>query len=178
MKNLEHMNYPKSKSKNLTYTYTSHPFGGVVVVDPKNFKKKIALNSPAYYQTFINTQTKLGDKVSIVITNKKPKRTEAQNRYWWGVYLPEISREKGGTPFELNEWVKHYVLPHKKVFVMGEWVEVIPSTTDLTVGEFITMIAEVFERTEVVPPPTEDYDLPKMIYPQKNLGEAEDAVIE
>lgn len=143
------------------YTYTSRSFAGKVVVDATTRQKKVAIAAPRYYANEVN-KFHVGDEVSIVLTNRKPKRTEAQNNYWWGVYLPAIIAEgKGmGTALETHEDLA------RKFLVIKEWVNsrgqacyIRRSTAELTVGQFCDFIVNVAAETEVEPPPTENFGL-------------------
>lgn len=107
-----------------------------------------------YFQTFLNAHFKPGDEATLLITGKKPKRTEAQSRYYW-VYLSEISRETGNDPDDLHEFFKAEFLPSKAVEVLGRVVIKRASTTTLTRTEFSEYIEKIAGLTGIEPPPVE-----------------------
>jgi len=99
-----------------------------------------------------------GEQVTVVITNKKPKRSEQQNNYYWGVYLPLIAEETGEQNIEnLHELFKGMFLTTGIVEVLGKQVRIKKSTANLGVGEFCNYILAIQEETGVEPPPTENY---------------------
>ena len=55
---------------------------------------KLYMKSQRWYDYQLS-KFKDGENVTLVIHNKKPKRTEAQNSFYWGVYLPLIAEETG-----------------------------------------------------------------------------------
>jgi hypothetical protein len=86
------------------YTYTSRSFSGKIIVEKTTGKKKLKLLAPMYYEHELNKFAE-NDPVSVVLTNRRAKRTARQNNYWWGVYLPLIIGEgKGaGSSLETHE---------------------------------------------------------------------------
>jgi hypothetical protein len=141
-------------------TYVSRSFAGKVVLDSYG-KKKVAINAPEYYAAEV-AKFSLGDELSIVLTNRRPKRTEAQNNYWWGVYLPAIIREgKGsGTAMETHEELARTFLTVKEWRNgQGQLCYIRKSTAELTVGAFCQFIVDVQELTGVPAPPTENFGL-------------------
>jgi len=78
-----------TKIKKTLPTYTSQNFAGrVVLTQQKNqigvmeSVRSIMMNAPMLYRHFLNETCKIGDEVSMYITNKRPKRSEAQNNYF------------------------------------------------------------------------------------------------
>ncbi len=143
------------------YTYTSRSYAGVVVVDGSTHKKRVKIKAPLYYENEIN-KLKPGDEVSIVLTNRRAKRTEAQNNYWWGVYLPAILAEGygAGSALETHEDLARRFLTVKEWRnTHGQICYVRRSTTELTVGQFCDFIVNVHTETGVEPPPTENFGL-------------------
>jgi len=101
---------------------------------------------------------KVGNEVSVYITNKRPKRTERQNAYYWGVYLPQIALETGENDLDrLHELFKGKFLSTGIVDVLGEKVRMKRSSKDLSTGEFCDYIANIYLLTGVMPPPTEEW---------------------
>ena len=161
-------------SKNLSYTYQSRSFAGIIVAEKTTSKKQLKLNAPIWYQHEIN-KFKDGDPVTLVITNKKPKRTEVQNRYYWGVYLPMISQETGNDMDDLHTLFKGMFLSKEIVTVLGKPVRRTKSTTELSTGEFGDYIRQIEVLTGGLAPPTENFVLGESVeklkpidYPEGN----------
>ena len=117
----------------------------------------LVVRSPAWYQHQLQ-KYKDGEEVSLVITNKKPQRTEQQNRYWW-VYMTHIGQETGHSPEEVHEWAKGMFLTSKIVNVFGQPTRIKGSTADLSKSEFSELIMKVEEESGIQAPPTESYSL-------------------
>jgi hypothetical protein len=62
-------------------------------------------------QFFENCKYFEGQKVDIIIERHKTKRTNPQNRYWWGVMLKLITDYMNEQGYELTEqdWHDYYV---------------------------------------------------------------------
>ena len=146
--------------RSLVHTFTSQPFSAQVTLDPETrVKKRLAIGSPEYYQTYLN-KIPVGTPVTLIITNKKPKRTDQQNRFYWGVYLPAIARETGENDLErLHQLFKGKFLTEWTGNVLGCPVRVTRSTTNLSVIEFSEFITNIHALTNVEPPPVEDWGL-------------------
>lgn len=145
----------------LGYTHISRPFAARVVVDKATKKKRVQLEAPLYYEAEV-AKFKEGDKLTITLTNRKEKRTEAQNRYWWGVFLPLIIAEgKGaGSPLDTHEdFARKFLTIREWRNSRGQVCYVRRSTTELSVGQFCEFVINVQEETGVAAPPTENYDL-------------------
>ena len=134
-------------------TFESRSFVAEVTGDPGNHSLRILATS--YYRTFLNKHLKPGELVTLTLTNSKPKRTEAQNRYYW-VYLSEIAAETGNDAEDLQELFKAKFLPRRMVEVLGENDEKRSSTTGLSRLEFGEYIDKIAELTGIVPPPLEN----------------------
>ena len=89
------------------FSYISQQFQGKVVVININDKptRKVELNAPALYQHFLDNTCKVGDIITLNITNKRPKRSALQNNYFF-LYLSLISLSSGHTIKELECWIK------------------------------------------------------------------------
>lgn len=136
--------------------FTNNFGAKIVIVDGI---PKLAIKNKSYY---LNELKKFsdGEDVSLLITNKKPKRTEQQNRYYWGVYLPLISEETGEQDLvRLHELFKGKFLTTEIIEVLGEKVRIKKSTTDLSIAEFCQYIMNIQELTGIIAPPTENYGL-------------------
>jgi len=148
---------PKQKTKeSISITY-SQPFSAIIMED--GAKKRLAIESPAYYQNQLN-KFKLGEKVTLEIHTRKPKRTDAQNRYLWGVFYPLIAAETGERDLDnLHEYFKGKFLTKGIIEVMGEKVRIKKSTTELSTADFTMFIMDIEALTGVMAPPTENYGL-------------------
>ena len=149
----------KSK-KSFTITY-SQPFSAIVEADP-NGGNRLAIQSQAYYKNQVN-KFKVGEKVTLEIHSRKAKRSDAQNRYYWGVYLPLVANETGERDLNnLHELFRGKFLTTGIIEVLGEKVRVKRSTTELSSSDFTMYIMDIEALTGVVAPPTENYDLPPL----------------
>ena|SRR3990167_11300871 len=140
------------------YTTISKGFSGTIV--EKDGMKNWQSNHSIYLQHELN-KYKVGDQVTCYYTNEKLKRTEAQNRYYWGVYLPMISAETGNDIDDLHILFKGKFLSKGIVEVLGHKVRKAKSTTELTAGQFSEYISRIEELTGVLAPPTEEFVLGK-----------------
>lgn len=157
------MAYNKSK---LVHTYKSQSFSGEIMGELTSMNKKLRLISPDFYQTFLNVKCSVGEKVTVTITTKKPGRTESQNRYYWGVYLPAIMAETGEDDiYALHELFKGTCLDGEIKMVLGKPVRIKKSTTELSVSEFNDFVLNIEKMTGVLAPPTESHDLAPMHRP-------------
>lgn len=147
------MSKPPLKRKSYP-TYKSFPFVGKVILFEE--KNKIQLNAPQNYQHFVNTTCKVGDEISMVITNKRPKRSIFQNSYYH-LYLNLISLSSGHTPEELHIWAKGKFLSKGIKEVFGEKVRMVSSTKDMTIGEFCEYLINIEEDTGIPCPNTEPF---------------------
>lgn len=93
----------------------------------------------------------------MVLTNKKPKRTIAQNNYYW-LYLGIIEKETGNLADDMHKLFKGKFLSNAIVEVFGEKVRREKSTTELTVTEFSEYIEKIAVFTGIQPPPVENFD--------------------
>ena len=150
-------NYPK-KSKSIP-TYESQHFSCVVVADPETGKNRIRVNDEMGYRYFLNQKCKKGDIVSVYYTNKKPKRTDLQNRYFHE-YLSLISLSCGHSVDELKTWAKGEFLSKGITEVFGRKVRKVRSTTELNISEMAELIEKIEEITGIPAPPTELFKLP------------------
>lgn len=142
------------KADEVTFSQT---FAAIVKRDGLTPRLVITAKRFFYHQL---TKFKDGERVSLVLTNRKPKRTMAQNAYYWGAYLPMISEETGEQDMEaLHELFKGKFLTKGIVTVLGERVRIKGSTANLGVGEFCDYILAIQQLTGVQAPPTENYDL-------------------
>lgn len=82
-------------------------------------------------------------------------RTRSQHNYYW-VYLGVVSRETGHSEQELHDWAKKRFLPRKYATVMGEEVELTPSTKHLSKAEFGEYLDRICAETGVPLPNPQD----------------------
>lgn len=145
----------KENPDNVTY---SQGFAAVIQPDPAG-GKKLVLKSPRWYAHQIN-KFKEGEEVTLMIHNRKAKRSEQQNAYYWGVYLPIISKETGEQNIDrLHELFKGMFLTTGVVKVLGKPVRMKKSTTELNKVEFSEYIMAIAAETSIEAPPTENYGL-------------------
>lgn len=135
------------------YSYQSQQFLGVVVVNPETKLRAVKLNAQPLYQHFLNETCKLGDEVTMNITNKRPKRTTQQNSYLH-LYLSLISESSGHTMKELKAWIKGKFLTQGISEVFGEKTRVVKDTRELNVSEFIELLERIEETTHIPLPDT------------------------
>jgi hypothetical protein len=142
----------------LLNTYKSESFVGKIVEVEGGWR--VRLNDEKYYRHFLK-KLKLGDTVTVTLTNRRPKRTENQNRYYW-VYLSIIAEQTGHEPEELHELFKATCLPSKIVTVLGDQVRMKTSTTDLTVNDFCEYILKIEAKSGVPAPDSREWSLPQL----------------
>ena len=137
----------------------SQPFAAVIRANKVDGKKTLVVESKVWYQHQLNKFPD-GTKVTLEVHTRKAKRTEQQNRYYWGVYLPIIAKETGEHDLDaLHELFKGKFLTEGIVEVLGQKVRKKKSTTELGVGEFCEFIMNIEAETGVAAPPTENYNL-------------------
>lgn len=156
-----------TKKKKQKHTRTKAKLGNSYITETKDFggtiekgedgKNKLRINAPKWYQHQLN-KFKVGEKVSIYLSNRKPKRSEAQNRYYWGVYLPLIANETGERNIEkLHALFSGLFLTEGIYTVLGQQVRIKKSTTNLNVSQFMEYISDIEAETGIEAPPTENY---------------------
>lgn len=147
----------KKRPDTITNTQT---FAAVIRIKPGDpHVKGLVIKSPRWYQHQLQ-KFKDGEDVTLEIHNRKPKRTEAQNRYYWGAYLPLIAEETGEKDLDrLHELFKGKFLTQGVVEVLGEKVRMKKSTAALSKVEFCEYIMAIQADTDVEAPPTESYGL-------------------
>lgn len=147
------------EAKDSAYITRSYPFAAKIVKSKVDGKNTLIVNSKMFYQHQLN-KFKDGEKVTLEIHTKRAKRSEQQNRYYWGAYLPIIAKETGeGDLDALHELFKGKFLSEGVVEVLGQKVRKKKSTTDLGVGEFCEFIMNIEAETGVAAPPTENWEL-------------------
>jgi hypothetical protein len=146
---------------------------GATITDTKDFAgvikdiagvKHLMMRSATYFQHELN-KFKDGENVSVYISTRRPKRSERQNRYYWGAYLPIIARETGENDLErLHLLYKGKFLTTGIVEVLGNKVRMMKSTTSLSKSEFIEYIMKIEAETGIEAPPTDNWDIDNKEY--------------
>ena len=152
----------------------SQPFAAMIGVAEDGVKKKLVLQSPAWYNHQLN-KFKVGEMVTLEIHNRKSKRTLAQNNYYFGVYLPLIGKETGEHNIDrLHALFGGKFLTEMIVEVLGQKTRIKKSTTELNIGEFSEYIMNIEAETGIEAPPTESYGLVNLKegrdYPQRPVA--------
>lgn len=138
-----------------SYLTETKDFAGVI--EKVGAGNKLRITSPDWYQDQIN-KFRDGEKVTLYISSRKPKRTLAQNSYYWGVYLPLVARETGEPSVErLHKLFAGMFLTEDIVEVLGHKVRMVKSTTVLSKNDFSEYIMKIEAETGVQAPPTENY---------------------
>lgn len=147
----------KQKPEGVTYTQNFAAEIRKKLDDPKN--NRLAIKSITWFQYQLN-KFRDGEQVTLVIHSRRSKRSEQQNRYYWGAYLPIIAEETGEKDLDkLHELFKGKFLTEGVVEVLGEKVRMKKSTTALSISDFCQYITDIENLTNVKAPPTENYDL-------------------
>lgn len=150
------------KSKNPDLVTRSQTFAATIKKDIANQVKKLIIKSTRFYQYQLN-KFKDGEEVTLEVHNQKPKRSEQQNRYYWGAYLPLIAEETGEKNLDrLHELFKGKFLTLGVVDVLGQKVRMKKSTTELSISEFCQYIMDIEAETQIGAPPTSNYNLPEL----------------
>lgn len=132
-------------------------FAGTIVDSP--IGKKLIVKSKEWYKHQIN-KFRVGENVTLVVHSERPKRSEQQNKFYWGVYLPKVAEETGEKDLDrLHELFKGKFLTEGVVEVLGEKVRMKKSTTELSKSEFTEYIMAIENHTNVKAPPTENWDI-------------------
>jgi hypothetical protein len=147
---------PKPRNIESEVTY-SQPFAAIIKKD--GLIPRLVIGSKKFFQHQLG-KFKDGERVTLQLTNMKPKRTLQQNAYYWGAYLPLIAEQTGENDIDhLHELFKGKFLTKEIVEVLGEKVRIKGSTTKLSKGEFSNFITSIQLLTGIEPPPTENYGL-------------------
>lgn len=137
--------------------YDSKTVMGRVVFDPVANRKRVIMDHPAYYNHEVD-QFAIGDAVAIKFTNRKQKRTLAQNNYLH-LYLTLIAKSSGNSLKVIKSWVRQRFLAEGITEVFGEKVRYVGSTADLTVMEMMELVARIELVTGMPAPNPEPFNL-------------------
>lgn len=155
-KRVKKIDRTRSKTSQIYITDTKDFSATIQEVDGK---KILAISHRNWYDTQIN-KFRVGEKVSIYVSSRRPKRSEAQNRYYWGVYLPLIAEETGERDLDrLHKLFSGKFLTTGIVEVLGEKVRLTKSTTTLSKNDFSEYIMAIEAETGVQAPPTQEYEI-------------------
>lgn len=146
-----------NERRSLVHTYQTQQFAGTIEIDKQTNRKRLILLAEKYFKHQIN-KFPVGAKVSLYVTDKKAKRTEQQNRYYW-MYITMIAEETRNEVDQLHELFKGEFLTEKIVTVLGKPVRIKKSTTQLSVTEFGDFIRNIEVMTKIESPPTDNYQL-------------------
>ena len=159
----------KKKKDNGPKVVSTHQFSATIMKTEEG--PKLAIKSPRFYLHELK-KFKDGEQVSVIITSRRPKRSEQQNRFYWGAYLPAISAETGEQNLDrLHELFKGKFLTTGIYEVLGNKVRIKKSTTELSVGEFCQYIMAIEHETGIQAPPTESFGLDSLKDGIKKLNE-------
>ncbi len=82
-----------------------------------------------------------GQKVEVVVRKRRSKRSDQQNRYWWGVVIQMLSDHCGYTPQDMHDTVKCMFLSSNEKDEFG--LIKIGSTASLSKDEFSLLTNKV-----------------------------------
>lgn len=162
------MSEPITKTKSHP-THETRTFTGRIFLDKETQKKRFVMDHPMYYQHEIN-KFGVGDLITMSLTSKKPKRSEAQNRYMH-LYFSLIALPSGHTTEEIKNWAKGKFLAKGITEIFKEKVRKIKDTSKLTIPEMIEFIARVEAHTGIAPPDPTPFKLPLTYNEFKKLKE-------
>ena len=148
---------PPIKKKRIP-AYETRAFAGKVLLDPATGKKRISLDHPTYYDHEIQG-FQLNALVTVKVTDKKPKRTDAQNRYMH-LYFSLIAKSSGHSVNEIKAWAKGKFLSKGIKEVFGDKVRKVTDTSQLKVLEMVEFIERIEQDTGVSSPDPAPFNMP------------------
>ena len=155
-KTVKKVDRTRSKTSQIYITDTKDFSATIQVINGKN---DLLISHRNWYDTQLN-KFKVGEKVSIYVSSRRPKRSEAQNRYYWGVYLPLIANETGERDLDrLHRLFTGMFLTTGIELVLGKQVRITRSTTSLSKNDFAEYIMAIEAETGVQAPPTQEYEV-------------------
>lgn len=155
----------KKVKQKYTRTFREHPdmvvdtkdFAGKIVLNKQTGRKELKINSELWYQHQLQ-KFRVGDRVSMYISSRRPKRTQQQNRYLWGAFYPEIAKQTGEQDLDkLHALFTGKFLTTSISTVLGEQVRMKKSTAELSISEFSEFITAIEALTGIMAPPTQNY---------------------
>lgn len=146
----------KKEFESVSITETKD-FGGKIVLNRQTGRNELKINAPMWYAHQLQ-KFRVGEKVSLYISSRRPKRSEQQNRYYWGVVLPAIAHETGERDLDrLHRLFSGKFLTTGIETVLGEKVRMVRSTTTLSKAEFFEYILAIEGDTGITAPPPQNY---------------------
>lgn len=146
----------KREFESATITETKD-FAGTIIRDKRTGRLDLKINAPVWYAHQLQ-KFREGEKVSLYISSRRPKRSEQQNRYYWGVVLPTIAHETGERDLDrLHRLFSGKFLTTGIEDVLGQKVRMVRSTTTLSKAEFFEYILSIEGDTGITMPPPTNY---------------------
>ncbi len=96
-------------------------------------KGKLILETPMRYLAYLSGLE--GKRVELILRKQKPKRSDQQNRYYWGCVIEILANHCGYEPEEMHEALKVKFLSDHAEDEKG--LIRIGSTAKLTTAEFV-----------------------------------------
>lgn len=112
---------------------------GTVVLDGE--RKRIQLNSPAYYQTALK-RLPVGQKVTISVTTKQATRSQSQLRYYH-VIINLLCDHTGYDHDEMHDYVMRAKFGTKTIRLNGQTIEVrrsISNSAKMSMSDMVELI--------------------------------------
>lgn len=136
-----------------------------VVVQSKVYNGKLSGYASEILTKFVKNNE--GKNVEVVVRRKRAKRSDNQNRYYWGVIIPIIHSELVNLGHRLNSEEVHFFLKQKFNYKTvatkeGELIGEIPqSTATLNKLEFMEYVDKIIQWSAeilnvTIPQPTND----------------------
>ena len=130
------------------------------IIKPReNGRKKLVMFSPAYFSDKL-LKLPVGHKVWVTIDDKAPRRSDAQNRFYW-LYLTAIENETGNSKEDLHEhFAQRYLSLPESILTIGTTEQRIVkrrSTTDLSKSEFSEYMMKIERDSGVAIPDAEEF---------------------
>jgi hypothetical protein len=99
-------------------------------------KGVLRVDLPSNFERWLMTLE--GQRVTIEVKKFRKNRTDAQNKYWWGVVIDILSKHTGYEPEEMHDAIKIKFMPVERAgLIAGK------STARLTTIEFMELIERV-----------------------------------
>jgi len=156
LKNKKKQKHTRTQRKFAPEVVETKDFSGKIV-EGDGANKKLQISAPVWYQHQLN-KFKVGETVTIYISSRRPKRSLAQNAYYWGVYLPLIGKETGEHDIEaLHKLFTGKFLSSGIKHVLGQPVRMTRSSASLSKSDFTEYIMSIEALTGIMAPPTDNY---------------------
>ena len=106
-------------------------------------KGKLELSNPDGFKAEVSKLA--GKRVYLTVQDDRPKRSNDQNEYYWGLCLKLISDHTGHTVDELHDILKYKFLGAEEKTIAGETVKILKSTTKLNTLQFEEYLGRIRE---------------------------------